>query len=1187
MTRCQYLYSPVIVLIVVFIAISVIACGNKSKSEVDALNDLAYRYHYRNIDSTEVYAQRALQLADGYADGKAEAMNNLAFVSIAKMQYSEAKDMLDKVKTLTDNHIELLVSEVQMMRLCQRQSENKDFYHHCQRAQQSMQRIGNDKTVFTQRQQQRLVYALTEYAIVLSTYLYYMGQSQNSKKALEAISPSGEIVGDTAQLLAYTYNVGSGGYISAASHESLLQQEFDYLMRCYLLSRQCGYHYWTANSLQALSEHIRNAADLKLLSATSRQELDFLNSDDMPDSLLAGNLANRALTIFEEYGDVYQTAGAWRTLSEAYFSINDYSSALICLNNALQRDSAIFKAPDLVASIREQLSIVYSAMDNKRQSDYNRNIYLDLQERTRQDRQLEARAEQLDASLRQLDMMIWAVVMMIVFVASMLVYFGLKRNRHKRMFAPDKQLMPLNKWIESREYSYKALNDELEDINANTVAVKQQVNNYLHRNIEQRAKVFMASTTTPLISRMIYEVNHLSDNKDSSELHENRLEYVKQLALIIDSYNKQLTHWIKLRQGDFMLHVESFALSELFDMIAKSKTEYLLHGVILIVKPTDVVVKADRTLTLFMINTIAENARRFTSAGGVVSIEAVDKDDCIEIIVADTGCGMSYEQQCKIFSHNAIIDNLGDNVSVIKEGGHGFGLLNCKGIIEKYHKLSAIFKVCKIGVESNIGQGSRFFFTLPKGMKRKMMSIIWLVASVFMLIQPTSSSAQSASIHNKHSKGINGSLLMKEANCMADSVYESNVKGQYHKALTFADSCLTLVNKYFTLNYDRYNIKSCLKINDNFAEAAAELKWYRDSVPLDYDMLLYLRNEVAVAALALHNWDMYAYNNAIYTSLFRECSADNTLASYVRTTQRASGNRTIAIALLVVLFVMVFPAYYLLYYRHRMYYHLCVCKISRINDILQASDKSSQCKLREIDDEWNMVKSDIINNKALLSLDNVVCEIRKAVNDDVAKQAQFAQQMELASDALQRAVMDRDKLYISNNVLDNCLSTLKHETMYYPSRILQVLETNKDISAVMELADYYCLLYTALVRQATYSLNVVQSLYHIKPLFDYLLSILKNKNKGMIPHTEVIRHEETYITIAFIMPHYKLTIEQAKYLFTPLTSDFDMLVCCQVMRDIGELTGERGCGINAELDVEGQCNIKIKTTTEIWRNSKL
>lgn len=73
----------------------------------------------------------------------------------------------------------------------------------------------------------------------------------------------------------------------------------------------------------------------------------------------------------------------------------DYTSSLICLENALA-EPLINQAPDLVASICEQLSLAYSAIDDKNNSDIYRNKYLDLREETRQDRQLEARAEQLE-----------------------------------------------------------------------------------------------------------------------------------------------------------------------------------------------------------------------------------------------------------------------------------------------------------------------------------------------------------------------------------------------------------------------------------------------------------------------------------------------------------------------------------------------------------------------------------------------------------------------------------------------------------------------------------------------------------------------------------------------------------------------------------------------------------------------
>ena len=50
-------------------------CGcQEHHGEVDRLNELSYDYHYRNLDSTRVYAERALRKADGYDAGRAEAL---------------------------------------------------------------------------------------------------------------------------------------------------------------------------------------------------------------------------------------------------------------------------------------------------------------------------------------------------------------------------------------------------------------------------------------------------------------------------------------------------------------------------------------------------------------------------------------------------------------------------------------------------------------------------------------------------------------------------------------------------------------------------------------------------------------------------------------------------------------------------------------------------------------------------------------------------------------------------------------------------------------------------------------------------------------------------------------------------------------------------------------------------------
>jgi signal transduction histidine kinase len=70
-----------------------------------------------------------------------------------------------------------------------------------------------------------------------------------------------------------------------------------------------------------------------------------------------------------------------------------------------------------------------------------------------------------------------------------------------------------------------------------------------------------------------------------------------------------------LRQGELSLHIESFPLQSLFDLLGKSKTSFQMKGIELQVEPTQAIVKADKVLTLFMLNTLADNARKFTDHG--------------------------------------------------------------------------------------------------------------------------------------------------------------------------------------------------------------------------------------------------------------------------------------------------------------------------------------------------------------------------------------------------------------------------------------------------------------------------------------------------------------------------------------------------------------------------------------------
>lgn len=1143
------------------------ACGPSHKQEVDRLNTLSYAYHYRDLDSAKMLAQRALALSDDYSAGYAEACNNLAFVEMAKMNYKEARRWLGLVEEKSNNQLELLIADVQMMRICQRESHNKDFYSYREKAMVRLRRLGEEASNLPSRERRRATYAHSEFGIVDATYCYYVGLEEPMQKALNDIDADA-LEADTAQYLNYLYNIGSGGAITNGTSEQIAQTEFDYLIQCYMLASAGrvvmpdgtmagGYPYWQANALQAISEHLQNGRMRDFLIRNNLPAIQYLNVEQMPDTLLAGNLAQRALNLFISYGDTYQIAGGYRTLAECYFAIEDYNSAGDCLLRALQVSKNIKSAPDLVASIRERLCLVYSALDNKQQSDYNRNIYLDLQERTRQDRQLEARATLLDDNALQLNLMIAAVLAMILLVVILLYLFDRMRRRKIQSKPLSSLLEPLEQWKQRNAQYINDINEITEELDEEISIARLHLDDNKKRNLEQRAKVSLVNSITPFIDRMIHEVDKLAEDDESTpdEVKQERYEYISELTDKINQYNTILTNWIQMRQGTLNLRIVSFPLQPLFDIVAKGKMSFQMKKIKLDVQPTTAKVKADRTLTLFMINTIADNARKFTPAGGKVTVSAEEHDKYVEIVIADTGKGMDEEQLAHVFDRTYT-------------GGHGFGLLNCKGIIEKYKKVSSIFNICLIEAESEVGKGSVFRFRLPKGIGRMIVGVILLLAS------SVSSFASQIHQHTLATGKVSRELTLADA--FADSAYFSNINGTYQRTLAFADSAIYYLNQHYLRQYPQ---GKNLMVSSPKLSQAAELKWFADSVTTDYSIILDIRNESAVAALALHQWTLYDRNNKVYTKLFRERSTDNTLPEYVRTMQSSENSKTVAVILLFLLLLQLPIAYYLLYYRHVVTYRFAVDRIRDIN-LLLLSDQSIPEKLKRIREIWSKKSR---HTRANFRLDEVVHEIEEELKRGLDLSNGKEADNQLLEDELRRVRFENDRLHVSNSVLDNCLSTLKHETMYYPSRIRQLIEASPDdVASLKELVDYYKSIYLMLSAQAME--QVETNLKCDAALKDYLFRLIQETVKDLakahgIAITQVKQEIKTvhtaYATCQFVFSGLKYDDSLHHRLFTPLTVDMRFLVCRQIVREMGETTNLRGCGIQAKPSDDGFLVIEV------------
>ncbi|RLB20643.1 MAG: PAS domain-containing sensor histidine kinase [Deltaproteobacteria bacterium] len=119
--------------------------------------------------------------------------------------------------------------------------------------------------------------------------------------------------------------------------------------------------------------------------------------------------------------------------------------------------------------------------------------------------------------------------------------------------------------------------------------------------------------------------------------------------------------------------------------------------------PSDLpMVLADEEGIETVLKNLLDNAVKYTPKRGEINITSTDKDDYIEIAVVDNGIGIPSRDLPRIFERFYCVDKARSR----ELGGTGLGLSIVKHIIEAHGGT--------VGVESEVGEGSRFTFTLSK-----------------------------------------------------------------------------------------------------------------------------------------------------------------------------------------------------------------------------------------------------------------------------------------------------------------------------------------------------------------------------------------------------------------------------------------------------------------------------------------
>lgn len=1389
---------------------------------IDSLNGKAYAYRYRSLDSSYKYADAAYRQVNFYKSGKAEASNNLGFCAYMNMDFDRAEALHKEVYKLTKNELELLIADIGLMKIFQRTAMNKEYYDYRNSALRRMKRIREESDLFADRHETlRLDYAFTEFFIVSSIYYYYLQQRQEAIDALNQI-PEDEALTDTNQLLYYHYIKGSASLVEANNPEERKLREFDQLYYTWRTAVQSKNPYFEGNGLQGLANLMVSPANFEFYRVRRTHALDQF---DFPvDSLMPLRMAQLALEKFQEYDDLYQIAGAYVSIGKYLNAHGRYSEALNTLTKALDcvnqhhllyyhykadtldklwpyaegdttytgvpwiTEEKVKTVPEWISRIREQLSVSYAGLGMKHASDYNRNIYLDILNFTRQDKELESRYISLEAGSRQMTLVLSVVIVGLVLVVILWWFFNKSSKTRNQVDVERLQqilslcrditssipmnvpliqqgidqlfgkgrmtleipeegkaaLVPVHRlskdekalvhvlepyiiWAADNEQMVEALSDERIQLEKQRYVYEQHIAGNKRQNLIKKACLAIVNGINPYIDRILNEVHKLTEKGyiDDEKIKKEKYQYIDELVTTINEYNDILALWIKMKQGTLSLNIETFGLNELFDLLGKGRRAFEMKEQTLEIEPTHAMVKADRALTLFMINTLAENARKYTPEGGVIKVYARTTDSYVEISVEDNGRGISAEDVAQIIGEKVYdsrvigMKNATDADELKENKGSGFGLMNCKGIIEKYKKTNELFRVCVFNVESELGKGSRFYFRLPSGVRKVIGVLLCLLLPFGMgscLYDPIPPMLQDTDSIVVITDSAYEDLL-DAASDYANAAYFANVDEQYEIALQYADSAILLLNEHYQKYARPDATHRYMKLVGE--GIPAEILWWNELFDSDYHVILDIRNEAAVAFLALKQLDAYSYNNSAFTDLYKLQGEDQTLEGYCRQLERSNINKTVGIILCFVLLIVSLVGYYLLYLRKRIQNRLSLEQVLEINQkvfaasLIRPQEQENAEALQREESTLKEIPQRIVDEafgsvNELLTIDRMgiavynetthlleyasspgqempemvqLCfdsreyiseqhrqaiplmveaggehqcvgvlylERREGTEQEtdrllfelvaryvaivvfnaVVKLATKYRDIESAHEETQRASWEDSMLHVQNMVLDNCLSTIKHETIYYPNKIKQIIgrlnaqnlsekEEKEAVETMTELIEYYKGIFTILSSCASRQLEEVtfrRTTIPVQELFEtagkYFKKSVKNRmdkielemapidarvigdvnqlrfllenliDEALTVHEDGVlrlqaRKDDEYIRFLFTDTRREKSVLELNQLFYPnlarMTSGekgelrgTEYLVCKQIIRDHDEFAGRRGCRINAE-----------------------
>lgn len=440
-------------------------------------------------------------------------------------------------------------------------------------------------------------------------------------------------------------------YYFAKSESNLILMGYNYLSigKCYIKLKKL-------DSAQVLiQEGIKIFEKLKnpnLTAMAYNQYADFLiNIKNYSDAL---NYAKKAYKIGESIGSKFIELEASDLIAKAYLIVKDYE-------NTLKYRTIFFQLSETMRNESNIKSIAY------------------IEAKYEYDNQLKALSIKKESEIRYSKLItkiaiLFAILMIIVSII-LYSFYRLKSKTNTQLMHKTEEISELNLKL----YHLNNTKDKFFSIIAHDL----------------RSPFNAIIGFSDILTEQIREKNY---------------ENIEEYAVIIQKSSertmdllKNLLDWARLQTGkmefiavDFLLNDIVSETIELLNDAAAQKSIQIMNSI-----NQEITIHADKSMMGTILRNLISNAIKFSNPEGKITVSTEKKENDLVLLVRDNGIGISKADQLRMFKIEENFSQKGTQ----NEKGTGLGLILCKEFIEKYGG--------KIWVESEEGEGSTFYFTLP------------------------------------------------------------------------------------------------------------------------------------------------------------------------------------------------------------------------------------------------------------------------------------------------------------------------------------------------------------------------------------------------------------------------------------------------------------------------------------------